>query len=154
MNGVTLAAGEPLGGMLGKFGAAGVGVTVIVVFLIMASKQRMLYNPKRVKPWFDIMSMAVGIAGMSSLANLTGSVWAIPATVLTNLINTVGNIDITADLGMGAITCIIAVLLYLKDGVEQKQYIIYGCFMAVLFPAAGGLWAIIENSLNGVITSV
>lgn len=154
MNGVMLAAGDPLGGMLGKFGAAGVGVTVIAVFMIMASKQRMLYNPKRVKPWFDIMSMAVGIAGMSALANLTGSVWAIPANILTNLINTIGSIDITADLGMGALTCIIAVLLYLKDGVEQKQYILYGCFMAVLFPAAGGLWGIIETSLNGLITSV
>ena len=149
---VTLAA-DPFGGMFGKFGAAGVGVTLLVIFYMMAKNSVLLYNAKRVKPWTDLVSMAVGIAAMSSLANLTGSVWAVPANILTNLINTLANIDITADLGMGAITCIIAFCLYFKES-TQTQNIMYGCGMAILFPAAGGLWAIIETSLNSVVTSV
>lgn len=146
-----LAAGETSGGILsflGKFGAAGFGVALLFIFYKMAKNNALLYDSGRVKPWYDIMSMAVGIMAMSSLANLTGSMWAIPANLLESLIQTVFQNDIAADLGPGAVTLMIAFGLYCKKGVQQHTYILHGCWMAVLFPVAGGIWAMASTALS------
>lgn len=151
-----LAAGEGNGvlAFLGKFGVAGFGIALLFIFYKMAKNSALLYDSKRVKPWYDIMSMAVGIMAMSSLANLTGSMWAIPANLLGSLINTIFQNDIAADLGPGAITLMLAFGLYLKKGIEQHTYILHGCWMAILFPIAGGVWAMASTALANVGQSI
>jgi len=151
---VLAAEGSGVLSFLGKFGAAGFGVALLFVFYKMAKNGALLYDGKRVKPWYDIMSMAVGITAMSSLANLTGSMWAIPANLLGSLISTVFENDIAADLGPGAITFMIAFGLYFKKGIEQHTYILHGCWMAILFPVAGGVWAMAATALANVGTSI
>ncbi|GAA2457047.1 hypothetical protein [Streptomyces macrosporus] len=133
MNALTLLAAPADGPMLGSIGAGGTALVLAAILFFGIRK-----GGKRKLPPNGALVVAFAAAIFTVVA---GGIWAYPSQVVSNILAGItGGSSALGDIGPGAIAIVITVAVWYTD-FSAKWCAVWGFVAAVVYGAAGGIWA-------------
>lgn len=150
------------GSWLGNLGAAGLGVVLVGGSMMLAKKQKLLWNEKykpKINKKFDarsLISCLLGFAGVTALLGASGMISDL-VRWMQGVFLWLGEIEMFASLGMACFT-FFAVFKVLGDENDPDRDIVWGGVLALMFPLAGGMFAsssvAVANAMTQLVNGV